>query len=80
MAAADLSHAHYTVPVILVCGILLEVDIVLADPNVRYANSILIEIMLLAEALRRTPALLETQGELLGRLLARGVIPINPSS
>ena len=71
--------AHHAVPVVLVCGTLLEVDAVLSDPNVLYACSILNEPMPLAEALRRTPALLETQGELLGRLLARGVIRLKPA-
>ena len=64
--------AAHGVPALLVCGTLLETDAVLADPNVRYATSILTEPLTLAEALRRTPALLETQGQLLGRLLAHG--------
>lgn len=66
--------AHFRVPVILVCGALLDAEAVLADPNVVYATSILTEPLPLAEALRRTPALLETQGQLLGRLLAQGGI------
>ena len=70
--------AHHAVPVVLVCGALLDADAVLADPNVLYATSILSEPLPLAEALRRTPALLETQGALLGRLLARGGIPGKP--
>jgi len=65
---------------VLVCGTLLDADAVLADPNVRYATSILTEPLTLAEALRRTPALLETQGQLLGRLLAQWARPpIKPS-
>ena len=71
--------AYHAVPVMLVCGTLLDVNAVLADPNVLYATSIITEPMPLAEALRRTPALLETQGELLGRLLARGVVPAKPA-
>nr|WP_262898292.1 glycerate kinase [Hymenobacter siberiensis] len=71
--------AHHAVPVVLVCGTLLEVDAVLADPNVLYATSILPEPLPLAEALRRTPALLETQGALLGRLLAHGGIHCKPA-
>lgn len=70
--------AHHAVPVVLVCGTLLEVDAVLADPNVLYATSILTEPLPLADALRRTPALLETQGALLGRLLAQGGIRLKP--
>ena len=66
--------ARHRVPVVLVCGALLDVDAVLADPNVHYATSILTEPLTLAEALARTPALLETQGQLLGRLLARGAL------
>jgi glycerate kinase len=72
--------AHHAVPVVLICGTLLEVDAVLADPNVLYATSILPEPMPLAEALRRTPALLETQGALLGRLLAHGGVGRKPAS
>ncbi|WP_354585359.1 glycerate kinase [Hymenobacter sp. UYCo722] len=73
--------ARHAVPVVLVCGTLLEIDAVLADPNVLYATSILTEPLPLAEALRRTPALLETQGALLGRLLARGGLRVgSPSS
>ena len=71
--------AYHAVPVMLVCGTLLDVNAVLADPNVLYASSIITEPMPLAEALSRTPALLETQGELLGRLLARGVVPAKPA-
>ena len=65
--------AHYRVPVVLVCGTLHDADAVLADPNVRFATSILTEPLSLAEALRRTPELLENQGKLLGRLLATGM-------
>ncbi|ALW84847.1 hypothetical protein AUC43_06945 [Hymenobacter sedentarius] len=72
--------AHHAVPVMLVCGALLDADAVLAAPNVLYATSILTEPMPLAEALRRTPALLETQGALLGRLLAHGGIRLKPPS
>lgn len=64
------------VPVVLVCGALLDADAVLADPNVRYATSILTEPLALTDALRRTPALLETQGRLLGRLLAQWASPL----
>jgi len=72
--------AAHGVPAVLVCGTLLDTDAVLADPNVRYATSILTEPLTLAEALRRTPALLETQGQLLGRLLAQWARPpIKPS-
>jgi glycerate kinase len=71
--------AQHAVPVVLVCGTLLEVDAVLADPNVLYATSILTEPLPLAEALRRTPVLLETQGALLGRLLAHGGIGLKPT-
>ncbi|WP_375437986.1 glycerate kinase [uncultured Hymenobacter sp.] len=63
--------AHHQVPVVLVCGTLHDPEAVLADPNVLYATSILPEPMPLAEALARTPELLETQGKLLGRLLSR---------
>ncbi|MDF7813054.1 glycerate kinase [Hymenobacter sp. YC55] len=62
---------HYQVPVMLVCGTLHNADAVLADPNVLYATSILPEPLPLADALARTPELLETQGKLLGRLLSR---------
>ena len=72
--------AHHAVPVVLVCGTLLDADAVLADPNVLYAASILSEPLPLAEALRRTPDLLETQGALLGRLLAHGGIVVKPPS
>ena len=65
--------AHHRVPVVLVCGTLHNADAVLADPNVRFATSILTEPLSLAEALRRTPELLEVQGKLLGRLLATGM-------
>ncbi|GAC1602137.1 MAG: glycerate kinase [Hymenobacter sp.] len=72
--------ARHRVPVVLVCGTLLDADAVLADPNVRYATSILTEPLPLAEALRRTPALLEIEGQLLGRLLAHGGIgPKSPA-
>ena len=43
-----------------------------------FATSILTEPLPLAEALRRTPAPLETQGALLGRLLAHGGIGCKP--
>ena len=59
-------------------GTLLEADAVLANPNVLFATSILTEPLPLAEALCRTPALLETQGALLGRLLAHGGIGRKP--
>ncbi|UOQ65737.1 glycerate kinase [Hymenobacter volaticus] len=62
---------QHQVPVILVCGTLQNAEDVLADPNVLYATSILPAPMPLAEALTRTPELLETQGKLLGRLLSR---------
>ena len=65
--------AQHRVPVVLVCGTLHDADAVLADPNVRFATSILTEPLPLAEALRRTPELLEIQGKLLGRLLAAGM-------
>ena len=65
--------AQHRVPVVLVCGTLHDADAVLADPNVRFATSILTEPLSLAEALRRTPELLEIQGKLLGRLLATGM-------
>ncbi len=64
--------ARHRVPVVLVCGTLLDADAVLSDPNVLYASSIITEPLSLAEALRRTPELLETQGQLLGRLLQGG--------
>ena len=41
-------------------GTLPEADAVLANPNVLFATSILTAPLPLAEALRRTPALLET--------------------
>ena len=63
--------AQHQVPVMLVCGTLQNTEDVLADPNVLYATSILPAPMPLAEALTRTPELLETQGKLLGRLLSR---------
>ena len=72
--------ARHRVPVVLVCGALLDADAVLADPNVLYATSILSEPLTLAEALARTPALLETQGELLGRLLAHGALRGKPAA
>ena len=62
---------QHQVPVILICGALHNVEAVLADPNVLYATSILPEPMPLAEALARTPELLEAQGKLLGRLLSQ---------
>jgi len=71
--------ARYGVPAVLVCGTLLDVGAVLADSNVLYAASILTEPLSLADALRRTPALLETQGQLLGRWLAHGKIKRKPS-
>ncbi len=70
--------AHHRVPAVLVCGTLLDAGAILADPNVCYATSILTEPLTLAEALRRTPALLETQGQLLGRLLAHGGLGRRP--
>ena len=56
-------------PVILVCGILQDVENIIKQKGVLYASSILNELMNLENALQNAKELVENHGALLGKLL-----------
>ncbi len=57
------------VPVIVVCGTLQDIEILVEQENIIYAQSILNEPMSLKEALADTISLVQKQGVLLGKFL-----------
>lgn len=61
----------FNVPTILVCGTMQDVEQIIAQQGIMYATSILNEPMDLENALKKTPQLIEYQGNMIGKMLLK---------
>jgi glycerate 2-kinase len=59
----------FSIPSILVCGTMQDIDQIIAQEGVMYATSILNEPMSLEKAIENTSQLIEYQGNMIGKML-----------